>query len=193
MRKLTITDITDIRAYERERETFRAEIIAMKKRRRIQLGELMTIIFENTQTMRFQIQEMARVEKLFTDEQIQHEVETYNDLIPEVGELRATLFIELTNDDLLREWLPKLPGIQRHIAFVLADGSSAPAVEQDEARLTREAEMTTTVHYLTFSFTPAQVAAFDQPGTKIVVDHPEYPATVELSEAQRTELAGDLA
>jgi hypothetical protein len=160
MRKLTITDITDIRAYERERETFRAEIIAMKKRRRIQLGELMTIIFENTQTMRFQIQEMARVEKLFTDEQIQHEVETYNDLIPEVGELRATLFIELTNDDLLREWLPKLPGIQRHIAFV---------------------------------FTPAQVAAFDQPGTKIVVDHPEYPATVELSEAQRTELAGDLA
>lgn len=192
MRKLTIADITDIRAYERERPEFRAHIIDLKKRRRIQLGELMTIMFENTDTMRFQIQEMARVEKLFTDEQIQHEIETYNDLVPEPGELRATLFIELTSNELLREWLPKLPGIQRTLAFRLADGSVVSGVEPDEERLTREDEITTTVHYLTFTFAPEQVAAFDAPGTALLVDHREYHAEVVLPDAVRAELAGDL-
>ena len=76
----------------------------------------MTIVFENTDTMRFQIQEMARAERMLRDEQIAHEVETYNELIPEPGELSATLFIEITDADALREWLPKLPGIQRHVA-----------------------------------------------------------------------------
>ena len=72
-----------MRAYERERDEFRADIIALKKRRRVALGDLMTIVFENTDTMRFQIQEMARAERMLTDEQIEHEVETYNELIPE--------------------------------------------------------------------------------------------------------------
>ena len=192
MRKLTIDDITDVRAYEREREEFRAHIIDRKKRRRLQLGELVTIMFENTETMRFQIQEMARVEKLFTDEQIQHEVDTYNDLIAEPGELRATLFIELTSDELLRTWLPKLPGIQRAIVFRLADGSGVRGVEPDEERLTREDEITTTVHYLTFTFTPEAAKVFTSPGTALVVDHAEYQAEVVLSDAMRTELAADL-
>ena len=107
MRKLTIDDIKDLREYERERDAFRAEIIAMKKRRRIPLGDLMTIVFENTDTMRFQIQEMARAERMLRDEQIAHEIETYNELIPDDGELSGTLFIEITDDDALREWLPE--------------------------------------------------------------------------------------
>jgi len=159
MRKLTIDDIADLRAYERERDEFRARIIALKKARRVPLGELMTVVFENTDTMRFQIQEMARAERMLRDEQIAHEVETYNELLPGDGELSATLFVEITDPAGLREWLPKLVGLQDHVAMEVA-GVVSPATEIDEERLTREDEMTTTVHYLRFAFTPEQQAAF---------------------------------
>jgi hypothetical protein len=123
MRKLTVDDILDLRAYERDRTDIRAGIIALKRRRRVALGELITVVFENTETMRWQVQEMARAERMLRDEQIAHEVETYNALIPDAGELSGTLFLELTSDEALREWLPKLLGIEFAIAFALADGS----------------------------------------------------------------------
>jgi len=189
MQKLAVSDIADLREYERERDEFRREIIAMKKRRRITVGAFMTMVFENTATMRFQIQEMARVERILTDDAIAHEVDTYNELIPDDGELSATMFIELTEPDELREWLPKLVGVEDHISIVVGDVSS-PAVEQDAERLTRE-DTTTSVHYLKFSFTPDQQAAFAAGPVRVVVDHPEYRAEVLLDDAQRAELAGD--
>jgi len=192
MEKLTLADIKDMRAYERERPEFRSRIIAMKKRRRIHLGELLTITFENTDTMRFQIQEMARVERMVTDEQIEHEVETYNELIPEPGELSGTLFIEIDDKAKLYEWLPKLVGIQRGLSFRLGGAGEVAAVPLDEERLTRE-EATTTVHYLKFPFTPQQVDAFQRGPVHLVVDHPNYRADVELTDEHREELAGDLA
>lgn len=193
MRKLTVDDIADLRAYEREREEFRSHIIGLKRRRRIQLGDLLTITFENTDTMRFQIQEMARAERMLTDAAIEHEVATYNELIPDAGELSGTLFVELTSDDLLREWLPKLVGIQRSISFEVG-GAVSPAIPEDEERLTRE-DITSTVHYLKFRFTPEQQAAFaaHEGIVRIVVDHPEYRAAVELGDDQRRELANDFA
>lgn len=192
MRKLSLEDIKDLRAYERERDEFRKQIIAMKKLRRVQLGDLIMLVFENTETMRFQIQEMARIERLMTDAQIEHELSTYNALIPDGGELSATLFLELTGDEQLKKWLPKLVGIQRAVSFWLPDGSRASCVPQDEERLTRD-EITTTVHYLKFPFSAEQIASFrEQPGARLVVDHPAYDAVVELSDKQRAELAGDL-
>jgi hypothetical protein len=190
MRKLTLDDIRDLRAYERERDGFRARIIAMKKRRRIALGELLTLTFENTDTMRFQVQEMARAERMLTDEQIQHEIDVYNELIPDPGELSATLFVELTDDALLREWLPKFIGIQRAVSFWLADGSTVPARPEDEGRLTRD-DVTTTVHYLKFVFTGEQVSSFAAGGARLVVDHPNYNVVVELNDEQERELAAD--
>ena len=112
-RKLTLADIVDVRAYEREREQLRARVIDLKSRRRLSLGHVVTITFENRETMRHQIQEMARVEKLVTDEAIQEELDIYNPMIPEPGQLCATVFIELTSDEQLRLWLPKLVGIER--------------------------------------------------------------------------------
>ena len=191
MRKLKLDDIKDLREYERERDEFRRNIVAMKKRRRVQLGDLLTITFENTETMRFQIQEMARIERMLTDEQIQQEVETYNQLIPPPNELSGTLFVEIDNKDKLYEWLPKLVGIQRAVSIWVHDGSSVPSIPEDEERLTRE-ETTTTVHYLKFRFTPEQVDAFAAGLARIVVDHPSYDAVVELTEEQRKELVGDL-
>ncbi len=192
MRKLTLEDILDTRAYEREREAFRADVIAMKKRRRIELGDFITLVFENIETMRFQIQEMARIENMATDEKIQHEVDTYNELIPEAGELSATLFIELDDKEKLYEWLPKLVGIQDAVAFWFPDGSQVRSFSRDVERLTREEEITTTVHYVRFQFSENQAAAMREPGVRLVVDHPNYEAITELTDDQRLELAGDL-
>jgi hypothetical protein len=187
MRKLTFEDIKDLREYERERDEFRRHIVEMKKRRRVQLGDLLTITFENTDTMRFQVQEMARVERMLTDEQIQNELDTYNQLIPDANELSGTLFVEIDDKERLYEWLPKLVGIQRAVSIWLHDGSSVPSIPEDEERLTRE-ETTTTVHYLKFRFAREQADVFAAGPVQMVVDHPNYNAVVELTEEQRSEL-----
>jgi len=192
MRKLTVDDIVDHRAYERERDAFRRHIIDLKRRRRVTLGDLLSIVFENTDTMRWQVQEMARAERMLIDEAIADEVATYNELIPDDGELSGTLFIELTDDAKLREWLPKLVNVQHHVHFEFGDGARVDAVPEDEERLTRE-DVTATIHYLKFPFGPAERAAFATGPVRVVVDHPDYPATTELSDEQRAELAGDLA
>jgi hypothetical protein len=196
VKKLTVDDIVDHRAYERERDDFRAAIIAMKKRRRFALGEFITIVFENTDTMRFQVQEMARAERMLTDDAIAHEVETYNELIPEPGELSGTLFLELTDDASLREWLPKLRDIEFHVHFDLGARDAAPSrvtsIPRDEERLTRD-DITSSVHYLRFPFRAEQRELLATGPARLVVDHPEYQAEVELDDAQRAELAGDFS
>jgi Protein of unknown function (DUF3501) len=192
MRKLTVEDIVDHRAYERERDEFRAGIIDLKRRRRIALGDLLTIVFENTNTMRWQVQEMARAERMLSDDAIAEEVRTYNELIPDPGELSGTLFVELTDDAKLREWLPKLLSIQRALRFELADGSTVDGDPQDEDRLTRD-EVTATVHYLKFRFTESQQDLLAAGPASIVVDHPEYRAVADLTDEQRAELARDFA
>src|SRR5947209_19771236 len=126
MRKLTVADIHDLRAYERERDDFRREIISLKRARRIAVGPITTLVFENTDTMRWQVQEMARAERMMRDEQIAHEVSTYNAIIPDAGELSATLMLELTSEIALKESLPRLVGIEHHVSIVLPDGTRVP-------------------------------------------------------------------
>lgn len=190
MRKLTVDDIADLRAYERERADFRARIIELKKARRIPLGELMTIVFENTDTVRFQVQEMARAERMLRDDQIAHEVATYNELIPDEGQLSGTLFVELTDEAALREWLPKLVGLQHYVSIEVG-GVRSPAFEVNEERLTREDEITSTVHYLRFAFSPEQQGAFLTGPVVVRIDHPAYQAETVLTDAQRAALAAD--
>ena len=153
----------------------------------------MTIVFENTLTMRWQVQEMARVERMLRDEQIAHEVDTYNQLIPDAGELSATLMIELTSEPTLREWLPRLVGIERHVAILLAGGARVAGAisDEDELRLSRD-DITAAVHFLKFRFTPEQVETFASGPVHLVVDHPEYTHDVLLSSDQHAELLSDL-
>ena len=193
MRKLTVDDIVDLRAYERERDEFRRRIIDLKRTRRVALGPILTIVFENTETMRWQVQEMARAERMLRDEQIAHEVDTYNQLIPGTGELSGTLFLELTSDEQLREWLPRLVGIEFSIGFALPDGSvvRGQPSDEDEERLTRP-DTTAAVHYLRFVFTPEQVAAFERGPVRVVVEHPEYRHEVTLGAVQHAALLPDL-
>jgi hypothetical protein len=198
-RELTLEDIADQRAYERERDEFRREVIAAKKVRRVTVGPVITLTFESRLTMRFQIQEMARAEKMVSDEQIQHELDVYNRLLPSPGQLSATLFLELTSEAELRKWLPELVGVERSAELRIGSGDAVEIVastpeEDHDAKLTRE-ETTAAVHYVRFRLTPPQVEAFARGPVTLAINHPHYPEGlpgVVLGDATRAELASDL-
>lgn len=192
-RKLSIEDILDLRAYERVRAESRAEVIELKKLRRISLGQVVTLMFENRVTMRSQIHEMIRAEKVMRDEQVMEELHAYNPLIPEAGQLSATLFIELVTEDEMREWLPKLVNIESSIVVRLSDGSEVRSITEEAhaEQLTRD-YVTAAVHYVRFEFTPEQVEKFSAGGAQIACDHPAYQQSVSLQSSTVTELLNDL-
>jgi hypothetical protein len=195
-RRLRLEDIADLRAYERERPELQREVFEAKRLRRVAVGPIMSLVFENALTVRYQVQEMARVEKLSTDQQILDELKVYNPLIPDPGQLSATLFLELTDEESLREWLPKLVGIERALVLEIGPGEhpgrarSVPE-EGHAGQLTRE-DVTSSVHYVRFGLSPAEVELFGQGPVVLASDHPAYSARVELSDETRDELLGDL-
>jgi len=199
VRRLTLDDVLDLRAYERQREEYRRQIIELKRRRRVTVGPFVSLVFENRETIRSQVQEMARAERMVSDEQIQNELDVYNPLIPQPGELSATLFIELTGEDALRAWLPRLVGIERNVELRLgaAAGQAGPEVVRSvpegahEEALTRE-EITPSVHYIRFALSPDQVERFAAGPVTVAVDHPAYRRETVLPEETREELLSDL-
>ena len=190
--KLALDDIADLRAYERRRDEYRDRIIALKKVRRVGVGPIVTLVFENRETIRFQVQEMARAEKLITDEQIRTELDIYNPLIPEPGQLSATLFIELTSKLALLDWLPRLVGIERSLELRIG-GEAVPNVvdEAHAQQLTRE-EVTASVHYVRFELNAHQVERFAAAPVELAVNHPNYQHEAPLAEETRQSLLGDL-
>jgi hypothetical protein len=193
MSKLTLDEIADLRAYERGRDEFRREVSALKKVRRVAIGPLVTVVFENRSTMLFQIQEMVRAEKMATDEQVQGELDIYNPLIPEAGELSLTLFVELQNEAELRTWLPKLVGIERSLELRIGDPATtiAAAVDPEHAaQLTRE-EVTASVHYVRLQLDEAERAAFGRGPVTMALTHPAYSYAVDLSGETRASLLTD--
>src|SRR3990172_13154666 len=111
MKQLIQTDLLSTADYERQREEFRSHIIALKQRRRISVGPLITMVFENRDTLRFQIQEMIRVERIFDPAKVQDELDVYNALLPSQDELSATLLIEITDEAKMKEWLHRVMGV----------------------------------------------------------------------------------
>jgi hypothetical protein len=203
MPKLALEDIVDLRAYERERAEFLASVIELKKRRRIPVGPFVTLLFENARTIRFQIQEMARAEKIISDEGIETELRIYNPLIPDPEHLAATLFIELTSELALREWLPRLVGIESMVEFRLGwrdgdntDRDDAVVVRcrvdaEHQKQLTRE-ETTASVHYIHFDFTAEQIDAFATRPVSLAMTHADYQHETLLGPDAVAELLGDL-
>jgi hypothetical protein len=195
-RKLVLDDISDIRAYQRERAEFLAQVIALKQRRRVAVGPFVTFVFENRDTIRFQIQEMAKAERLFSDEQIETELRIYNPLIPEPGHLSATMFVELTSDAELREWLPRLVRVERAVSLRIGEGAGAAVVPlrldpEHEAQLTRE-DTTSAVHYVHAELPPELVERFAIGPVALVIDHPEYRHEATLGADTVAELLTDL-
>jgi hypothetical protein len=185
-RKLTLDDIADVRQYGRERHEFSRHVIELKRRRRVAVGPVVTFLFVNRDTIRFQIQEMARVEKLTIDAAIQAELDIYNPMIPEPGHLCATMFIELTTDE-------QLVDIERSVLLGLSDEDVVRALvdEQHQQGLIRE-HVTAAVHYLRFELTPQQVEVFTAGPVALSIDHPAYRHGLLLAEATHDELVTDL-
>jgi hypothetical protein len=187
MRPINVSEIKHIADYEIMRPEWRPQMMALKDRRRIRVGDNLTFLFENRDTVRYQIQEMMRIERLQNPHEIAHEVKTYNDLIPATGELSACLLIEYETPEERDVWLRNLLGLEHRI-WLETGGQRAKAKFDDRQIST---DRLSSVQYIKFQLSPAQVAAFPREAM-IVVDHPKYLAKEKLTPAQLQELAADL-
>jgi hypothetical protein len=191
MRTLTVDDILDLRAYEKVRGEMRQEVIDVKRVRRVALGDLISVVFENRTTMRFQVQEMARAERMVRDEDIEAELEVYNELIPRRRELVATLFVELTSKTELEEWLPKLAGVERSVALQVGTVAVPGTLDAGHAQHLTRADVTASVHYLRFLLPEALEAGFLAEDVRLQVQHSSYAAETLLSEELKRSLLAD--
>jgi hypothetical protein len=185
--------LLSLEAYAKERPSFRARAVAHKRARTVHVGEHLTLLFEDELTMRYQVQEMLRAEKMFDEAGIQDELDAYNPLIPDGSNLKATMLIEYEEEAARRAALARLKGIEDRVWLRVAGLPVVHAIADED--LEREnADKTSSVHFLRFELTPAMIAAFrkDAPVT-IGVDHPAYQAKAELSPATRAALAQDFA
>ena len=190
MKKIDRSEILDLGPYEQVRDRFRRRIIELKKHRRVAVGDRVSLVFENHDTMLFQVQEMLRAERMTAERGIADEIALYNGLLPDPAELSATLFVEITDKDRIREDLHGLVGIDEHVALVL--GGARIAARFEPGRSTEE--KLSSVQYVRFSVPePARRALGDdsQPAA-IEVDHPRYRHRVELSPETRRSLLEDL-
>ena len=192
MKKLTLSDIKPLQEYETIRKEFRNRIIELKKNRRITLGDCIALVFENRETALLQIQEMIRTEHLYEERKIREEMETYNALIPDQGELSATLFIEITEANKIKTTLDELQGIDSgKVLYLQLDSERINGVF--EAGHSKEDKLSA-VHYVRFRLSPDQQAAFEKPGVEatFVVSHPRYHARAAVPDAVRSSLNDDL-
>ncbi|MGE0867626.1 MAG: DUF3501 family protein [Kofleriaceae bacterium] len=191
VRPILRRDIKGPALYATIRDDYRARVIALKRPRRIVVGDVVALVFENRHTLTLQVEEICRVENLTTDEQISSEIAVYNELMPTETSLSATLFIELPPDADSYLVLNKLVGLDEHV--VLHIGAHAIRAAFEPGRSTED--KISAVQYTRFPLSADARAALLTPNTPIAVeiDHPEYRYRVAGSEEMRASLAGDYA
>lgn len=190
-RRITAADILPMAEYETVRAERRARAVAEKRDRRIAVGPFATLIFENYDTIWYQIHEMLRIEK-GGEEQIADELSAYGSLIPNGRELIATLMFEIDDPARRARELARLAGVEETIAIEVG-GETVTARPEHDVERTREDGKTSAVHFLHFPFTAAAIEKFRMPGAKVViaVHHPAYGHMTAVPEATRRELARD--
>lgn len=194
MPKVTRDSLMTLEAYAKARPEFRKKVIAHKKHRAVHLGPHVTLLFEDELTIRYQIQEMLRIEKIFEEEGIQHELEAYNPLIPDGRNFKATMLIEYEDAEVRKRELAKLIGIEDKV-WVQVEGSPKVYAIADEDLERENEEKTSSVHFMRFELTEDMAAAlkYGVP-LSIGVDHPNYKAAQEPVSAEiRAALVADLA
>jgi len=192
--KLTPADVKDLVEYEKVRDAFRKNIIDLKARRRVQAGPRVSLVFENRETALSQVQEMVRAERIVDERKIQHEIDTYNDLIPGRGELSATLFIEITDAADVRKELDGFLGLDKPgVVFIEIDGAGRVEAAFEAGHSTEQ--RISAVHYVKFRFAPAQASALAEgrAAASLVIEHPRYRARTAIEGEVRKSLAADLA
>lgn len=190
---ITRADILSMDDFVKVRKDKRAEVVAVKKNRRVGVGPFCTFYFENYATMWWQIHEMLYIEK-GGEEQIADELAAYAPLVPKGAELVATFMIEVDDAKRRPAVLAQLGGIDQKIVLEFG-GHRVAAVPEDDAERTREDGKTSAVHFLRFPFTSEQVAAFRAPGGRVLlsIEHPNYGHIAVLPETVRDSLAADFA
>jgi len=193
MPRIDRASLMTLEAYARERPQFRAKVMAHKKNRRVQVGDDVTLIFEDELTNRYQVQEMLHAERIFEEQGIQEELDAYNPLVPDGRNLKATMMIEYPDPDERGKRLADLIGIEDKVWLQVAGHGRVWAIADED--LDRENdEKTSAVHFLRFELDEAMAQALKKgAGLTIGVDHPRYSATLELPSAVRDSLAEDLA
>ena len=192
MNFLTSQDLLPAAAYEQQREFFRSQIIALKQRRRISVGPLITLVFENRETLRFQTQEMIRVEQILDPHKVQEELDVYNALMPGAGEVSATLMIEITEPDRMKEWLDMFMGLDHGEKIAIRAGTEH-VFGEFEGGHSHETKISA-VHFVRFKPTASMIASFADlhvPVT-LTVHHGEYQAEAPVPGSMREEWLKDL-
>jgi len=194
MPRITRDTLLTLEAYAKTRQDFRARVLAHKKPRTVHLGEHVTLLFEDELTIRYQIQEMLRVEKTFEDGGIQDELDAYNPLIPDGRNWKATMLVEFEDVDERRRALSRLRGIEDRVWVQIEARPRVYAIADEDLEREND-EKTSAVHFVRFELKPDMIAAL-KTGAAISmgVDHPQYTATLRaVPEATRRALLADLA
>ena len=190
MRKVEASEILDLTAYEKIRADFLEKTIALKRPRRIRVGEHLCFIFENRDTVIFQIQEMTRAERTVAADAIAEEVRVYNELVPEENGLSATLMIEIPDQARIRKELDRLVGIDEHVFLDVGDDSVQATFDDKQF----EEERISAVQYVRFPLGPDVAARFRDPTVpvRLRVDHPNYGESTPIEGEPRASLTADL-
>jgi hypothetical protein len=185
-------DLYKLEEYSEERNKFKEKVLEVKNNRSVLLGKNINLLFENSITIKYQIQEMLRIEKIFDPEAIQEELDTYNPLIPNGSNLKATMLIEYTDVSERRDWLQKLKGVEKKIWIKI--GSNDPIFPYADEDLKREDEnKTSAVHFLRWELNKSEIQDFKNGNIlSMGVTHAEYNASHIISDIIRSELVKDL-
>jgi hypothetical protein len=190
--KITPESLMTLEAYSKYRKAHKADVIAHRKLRSVPLGDHVTLQFESEMTIRYQIQEMLRIEKIFEEEGIMQEIDAYAPLMPDGSNWKATMMIEYPDENERRRELARLIGVEDRM-FVEVEGHDRVYAIADEDLDRENDEKTSAVHFVRFEFTPAMVAAIKAGASvKLGCDHRNYPAHVTIAPETLASLAGDL-
>jgi uncharacterized protein DUF3501 len=185
--------LLSLEAYAKQRPQFRAKVMEHKKRRTVHLGAHLTLQFEDELTIRYQVQEMLRIERIFEEDGIQHELDAYNPLVPDGANWKATMLIEYPDAEERKRRLAELKGIERSVWVQVQGSARVPAIADEDLERENE-EKTSSVHFLRFELDAAMRRALKEgAGVAVGVEHPQYRAEVALAPEIRDSLAGDLA
>jgi len=193
MGTITAESLMSLEQYARTRKAFRERVLAHKKDRTVQLGEHVTLVFEDELTMRYQIQEMLRVERIFEEEGIRDEIDAYNPLVPDGSNWKATMLIEYPDTEERRLALAKLIGVEDRV-WIKIEGQPRVHAIADEDLDRENDDKTSAVHFLRFELTAAMKQALKGGAAlSMGVDHPNYSATKDkVGDATARSLLGDL-
>jgi hypothetical protein len=180
--------------YAEIRPAYRARVIAYKRSRRLGVGDRVSLVFEDRETLRFQVQEMLWIERIREPAKVQQELDVYNGLMPGAGELSATLFIEITERAEIRPELDRLIGLDERVFLVLGEGAQEEPLRARFDPKQRDEDRIAAVQYLRFELGEVRAARFRDPRVRarIRIDHPAYPREDEIPEAVRARLIEDL-